>query len=85
MSSPIPGVDPYLEQYWGDIHTSLMVYMRDQIDEQLPSGLQARVEESVNIDLEARSRWVYPDVAIVEDHNVVSREVATGHQRTGTT
>ena len=77
MSSPIPGVDPYLEQYWRDIHTSLMVYIRDQIDEQLPSGLQARVEESVNIDLEVRSRMVYPDVTIVENHNAVSGAVAT--------
>lgn len=25
MKSPFPGMDPYLEQHWGDVHTSLMV------------------------------------------------------------
>jgi hypothetical protein len=63
-------MDPYLEQYWGDVHTSLMVYMRDQINEQLPGDLQARVEESILIDVEERSRTVYPDVRVVEQPEV---------------
>ncbi len=66
MKSPFPGVDPYLEQHWGDVHTSLMVYIRDQITDQLPSDLQARVEESVCVDLDESSRWIYPDVKVVE-------------------
>ncbi len=66
MKSPFPGVDPYLEPFWGDIHTRLIVYISDQLDEQLPSGLQARVEESVSVDAEDLSRWVYPDVKIQE-------------------
>jgi len=66
MKSPFPGVDPYLEQFWGDIHTSLMVYIRDQITDQLPSDLQARVEESVSVDLDESPRWIYPDVTVVE-------------------
>lgn len=66
MRSPFPGVDPYLEQHWGDIHTSLMVYLRDQITEQLPSDLQARVEESVCVAEDESSRWIYPDVHVIE-------------------
>ncbi len=66
MESPFPGIDPYLEQHWGDIHTSLMVYMRDQISEQLPGDLQARVEESIMVDDEERSRTIYPDVRVIE-------------------
>ncbi|MEZ6153739.1 MAG: DUF4058 family protein [Pirellulaceae bacterium] len=66
MKSPFPGVDPYLEQHWGDIHTSLMVYIRDQITEQLPSDLQARVEESVSVDEDEALRWIYPDVKVIE-------------------
>ena len=66
MKSPFPGVDPYLEQHWGDIHTSLMVYIRDQINDQLPRDLQARVEESVCIDLDEPPRWFYPDVTVIE-------------------
>ncbi len=66
MKSPFPGVDPYLEQYWGDIHTRLMVYISDQIADQLPSDLQARVEESVSVDLDESPRWIYPDVTVIE-------------------
>ncbi len=66
MRSPFPGVDPYLEQFWGDIRTSLMVYIRDQISDQLPSDLQSRVEESISVDEDESSRWIYPDVTVVE-------------------
>lgn len=67
MKSPFPGMDPYLEQHWGDVHTSLMVYMRDQVNDQLPSDLQARVEENILVDMEEDSRLLYPDVRIVEE------------------
>ena len=66
MKSPFPGIDPYLEQHWGDVHTSLMVYIRDQITDQLPGDLQARVEESVSVDVDESSRWIYPDVKVIE-------------------
>ena len=68
--SPFPGMDPYLEQHWGDVHTSLMVYIRNQINAQLPGELQARVEESTAIQIEDEGRkTVYPDVRVVEDHS----------------
>ena len=66
MKSPFPGIDPYLEQHWGDVHTRLMVYISDQITDQLPSDLQARVEESVSVDVDETSRWIYPDVKVIE-------------------
>ena len=31
MASPFPGMDPYLEAHWGDIHASLIIYARDQL------------------------------------------------------
>lgn len=67
MVGPFPGMDPYLEQHWGDVHTSLIVYMRDAINEQLPDDLQARVEEAVMVDTDQASRTVYPDVQVVEE------------------
>ena len=67
MKSPFPGMDPYLEQHWGDMHTRLMVYLSDQINEQLPDDLQARVEENILVDMEESSRLIYPDVRIVEE------------------
>lgn len=66
MKSPFPGIDPYLEQHWEDVHMSLMVYIRDQISDQLPGDLQARVEESICVDLDESARWIYPDVKVVE-------------------
>jgi hypothetical protein len=28
MPSPFPGMDPYLEVHWRDIHASLIIYSR---------------------------------------------------------
>lgn len=65
--SPFPGMDPYLEAHWRDVHTSMMTYIRDQIQEQLPYDLVARVEETVSVDYEDSSRSIAPDVRVVED------------------
>ena len=61
MKSPFPGMDPYLENYWGDVHTSLMVYASNQINAQLPDELQARVQEGLGVEIEDEA-WhtVYP-------------------------
>ena len=67
MSSPFPGMDPYLEAHWRDVHTRVMTYLCDQIQDQLPSDLVARVEESVSVDTEDGARLIAPDVSVVED------------------
>lgn len=66
IRSPFPGMDPYLEMHWRDVHTALMVYARDAIQDQLPGDLLARVEEGVSIDLGDELRGASPDVAIIE-------------------
>lgn len=66
MRSPFPGMDPYLERHWRDVHTRLMVYAVDQLQEQLPGDLIARVEEGVSIDLGDEFRAAAPDVQVVE-------------------
>lgn len=67
MASPFPGMDPYLEQFWRDVHARLIIYACDQLQPRLPAGLRARVEERVvvepGLDVE---RSVYPDVRVVE-------------------
>lgn len=71
MKSPFPGMDPYLEAHWGDIHTRLMVYASNQLNAQLPNDLQARVEESLAVqEDEEWSRTVYADVRVVEEPDV---------------
>jgi len=72
MKSPFSGADPYLEQHWGDIHTRLMVYINDQISDQLPQDLQARVEESVCVVFDESARRIYPDVAVIELPDIAS-------------
>lgn len=64
MKSPFPGMDLYLEQFWPDVHASLIIYIRDQLEEQLPSNLIARVEERVVLETQADPHAVYPDVKI---------------------
>jgi hypothetical protein len=59
-------MDPYLEQFWPDIHAGLIIYARDQIEEQLPGNLIARVEERVVLETEEDPHGVYPDVKISE-------------------
>ena len=66
MKSPFPGMDPYLEQFWPDLHARLILYASDQLEEQLPSNLIARVEERVVLETEEEPHGVYPDIKITE-------------------
>ncbi|MFL5339567.1 MAG: DUF4058 family protein [Gemmataceae bacterium] len=50
MPSPFPGMDPYLESHWRDVHASLIIYARDALRRVLPSSLRARVEERVVVE-----------------------------------
>ncbi|MEZ6060890.1 MAG: DUF4058 family protein [Planctomycetaceae bacterium] len=70
MPSPFPGMDPYLEAHWRDVHQSLIIYIRDAIRPGLPSDLRPRVEERVFVQASFdESRTIYPDVSIIERHD----------------
>ncbi len=77
MDNPFPGMNPYLEAHWRDLHTRIMVYVCDQLQGQLPADLIARVEESVSIDAGEDSRDVSPDVRVVEQPGEWSGEGGT--------
>ena len=67
MKSPFPGMDPYLEQYWRDVHHRLVTYACDQLQFTLPGGLRARMEERVFVESQGGEyRPIYPDVFVVE-------------------
>lgn len=71
--NPFPGMNPWLETHWGDVHTGLTIYARDQLEPQLPDQLQARVEEYVAVEVSdnqerAGSRFA-PDVRVIERSN----------------
>src|SRR5437899_5200475 len=68
MRSPFPGMDPWMELHWRDVHARLIIYIADQLQSQLPEPLVARAEEDVSVDVEDESvAIVRPDVAIAED------------------
>jgi hypothetical protein len=66
MKSPFPGMDPYLEQHWGDVHHNLITFALGLLNECLPRDLRARVEERVLVELPSEGRRCYPDVRVVE-------------------
>lgn len=67
MRSPFPGMDPYLEAHWADVHARLIIYASEQLQRALPTTLRARVEERVFVENdEGRSRSMSPDVRVYE-------------------
>ena len=67
MRSPFPGMDPYLEEHWRDIHHRFLTYACDELQEYLPGDLRARLEERVFVEPEyGERRGIYPDVRVVE-------------------
>ena len=40
MPSPFPGMDPYLEAHWGDVHARLVIYISEQLQMLLPGDLE---------------------------------------------
>jgi hypothetical protein len=60
-------MDPYLEQFWRDIHARCIIYAADQLQAHLPADLRARVEERVVVEPAfGTGRSVYPDIRVVE-------------------
>jgi hypothetical protein len=68
MGSPFPGMDPYLESHWRDIHARLVIYACDALQGLLPADLRARVEESVLLESPhgLGDHPLYPDIRVVE-------------------
>ncbi|HXE54615.1 MAG TPA: DUF4058 family protein, partial [Tepidisphaeraceae bacterium] len=65
MPSPFPGMDPYLERHWLDVHTALVADARRALNRLLPAGLVARVEERVAIEsTQDVARRAAPDVRV---------------------
>jgi hypothetical protein len=67
MKSPFPGMDPYLEQFWLDVHARLVTYACDQLQDRLPTDLIARMEERVYVETpEGERRSMHPDVRVLD-------------------
>lgn len=75
MKSPFPGMDPYLEAHWRDVHARLIIYSCDALQEVLPGPLRARVEERVLLETPTglADHVMFPDVRVVEHRPQVRR------------
>src|SRR5215213_10779183 len=81
MKSPFPGMDPYLERHWEDVHTRLIGYVADALQPQLSDDLIARMEEKVYVEDEGEPRRLRrPDVRVVDAP--LSREASPGQVST---
>src|SRR5260221_1646379 len=76
MPSPFPGMDPYLEAHWRDVHARLVIYACDALQGVLPPALRARVEESVLLETPQGigDHPLFPDVRVVEYTSKRERE-----------
>jgi hypothetical protein len=74
MASPFPGMDPYLERHWGDVHHRLITYACDQLRPRLPKELRARIEERVTLESpEGPDRSFVPDLRVFERRHAPRR------------
>lgn len=84
MQSPFPGMDPYLELLWRDVHHRLCTYACDQVQDQLGSDLLARLDERLVVEsLVDEGRSIFPDVRVVE-HGLHDVEVSPAAASVGT-
>ena len=57
--SPFPGMDPYLEARWSDVHVTLLAFLAESLQSRLPPDLRARIEQAeAPADGSAPHRWV---------------------------
>jgi len=85
MKNPFPGMNPWLEDYWRDVHARILVHASEQLNDRLPADLRARVDERLAIDADEDKPHTYlPDVAITEPWDRAAQSsVARGRGRLG--
>jgi len=67
MASPFPGMDPFLERHWLDVHASLVIEARNALNRVLPNELVATTEERIAVESDADDlQIVGPDIRVIE-------------------
>jgi hypothetical protein len=67
--SPFPGMDPYIEDHWGDFHSSLVPLIRAAIQPLLPTDLRALSQEEVRLEVDDEfgdTARFYPDTSVIQ-------------------
>ncbi|MFZ4765129.1 MAG: DUF4058 family protein [Roseimicrobium sp.] len=77
LKNPFPGMNPWMESRWRDVHTSLTTYLRDALQPQLPEELVAVVEEGLKVDLkDGEPKRIVPDLFVRSDWAFIPRPFA---------
>lgn len=66
QTNPFPGMNPFMEQTWPDVHVSLIGFIREVLGLELPDDLQAKGEMRISV-LGGDSDHYRPDISILED------------------
>src|SRR5262245_49225854 len=69
MTSPFPGMDPYLEHpgFWRDFHQSFIPYWRDWLLDHLPDHYDVRIDERLGVvQDEGGGTARIPDLSIMQ-------------------
>jgi hypothetical protein len=62
---PFPGLNPYFESRWPDVHATMIVHMREQLRLQMPQGLYVGVELGTQVLKNSREeKPKVPDTSI---------------------
>lgn len=75
--SPFPGMDPFLESRWPEVHARLIVYAANHINRHLPNELQANIEESLAVYEHDDAHWIRPDVHVTDDGSAANAAAET--------
>ena len=66
-TNPFPGMNPFFQASWSDVHTTLISLVREALSESLPPDLSARAEERVVLAAPGKKKDACrADVAVVE-------------------
>ena len=63
MKSPFPGMDPFLERHWGDVHQAVVTYIRDSLQSRLPADLRAHARACLHRATGLASGGILPGCA----------------------
>jgi len=65
--NPFPGMNPWLQRKWSDVHTKLIAFIAEALSQELPPELAAYAEERIALQTDGKPPVGYrSDVAITE-------------------
>jgi hypothetical protein len=79
MRNPFPGMNPYLEDptLWGGVHHLLMSALHQQLNQRLPEGYVALVEERIYLETSETYQHYVPDVLVARRQRLPAQPPAS--------